>query len=105
MLKAMPTCVLVKSPQAFVIPVSGQFDLRKPAEYLEPLGLLCCSAKELIAILYGTKYQIQAAAIVEDSKKEKEKEKEKGKEKEWHEWWLVLSLDPTEESVQLQELP
>ena len=81
----MPTCVLTKSPQTFAIPVSGQLDLRKPAEYLKPLGLLYYSAKELNAILYGTKYEIQAAAIVEDSRKEKEKEKEKekGKEKEW----------------------
>ena len=73
----MPTCVLAKSPQAFAIPVSGKFDLRKPAEYLEPLGLLCRSAKELIRVLYGTKYQIQAAAIVEEPGKE---------------WWLVLGL-------------
>ena len=70
----MPTCVLTQSPQAFAIPVSGQFDLRKPAEYLEPLVPLCCSAKELIRVAYGTKYQIQAEAIVE---RPKEKRKEK----------------------------
>ena len=74
---AMPTCVLVQEEQAFAIPVSGQFDLRKPAEYLEKLVPLCCGAKELIRVAYGTKYQIQAAAIVEEPKKE---------------WWLVLGL-------------
>ena len=73
----MPTCVLAKSPQAFAIPVSGKFDLRQPAEYLETLGLLRCSAKELIGVAYGTTNQIQAAAIVEEPKKE---------------WWLVLGL-------------
>ena len=73
----MPTCVLVKSPQAFAIPVSGNCDLRKPAEYIEKLIPLCCDAKELTKVAYGTTYQIQAAAIVEEPKKE---------------WWLVLGL-------------
>ena len=38
---------------------------------------LCCGAKELTRVAYGTKCQIQAAAIVEEPKKE---------------WWLVLGL-------------
>ena len=52
LLKAMPTCVLAKSPQAFAIPVSGKFDHRKPAEYLEKLVPLCCGAKELTKVAY-----------------------------------------------------
>ena len=48
--KAMPTCVLAESPQAFAIPVSGTFDLRKPAEYLEMVVPLCCGAKELTKV-------------------------------------------------------
>ena len=73
----MPTCALVQQEQAFAIPVSNQFQLREPAKYLQPLMQLCCVAKELIKVLYGTKYQIQAVAIVEEPKKE---------------WWLVLGL-------------
>ena len=69
--------MLAKSPQAFAIHVCGQFDLRKPAEYLEMLIPLCCSAKELTKVAYGTRCQIQAVAIVEEPKKE---------------WWLVLGL-------------
>ena len=80
----MPTCALVQQEQAFAIPVSNQFQLREPAKYLQPLMQLCCVAKELIKVLYGTKYQIQAVAIVE-------RPKENRKETEW-EWWLVLSL-------------
>ena len=77
LLNAMPTCVLAKSPQAFAIPASGKFDLRKPTEYLEMLMPLCCGAKELTMVAYGTTCQIQAAAIVEEPGKE---------------WWLVLGL-------------
>ena len=73
----MQTCALVKSPQAFAIPVSGQFDLRDPAKYLQPLVPLCHGAKELTKVAYGTTCQIQAVAIVEEPKKE---------------WWLVLGL-------------
>ena len=73
----MPTCVLAQSPQAFAIPVSGDYDLREPAKYLQPLMPLCCGAKELTMVAYGTKCQIQAAAIVEEPGKE---------------WWLVLGL-------------
>ena len=73
----MPTCVLAQSPQAFAIPVSGQFDFRDPAKYLQPLVPLCHGAKELTKVAYGTKCQIQAVAIVEEPKKE---------------WWLVLGL-------------
>ena len=84
----MPTCVLVQEEQAFAIPVSNQFQLREPAKYVQPLMQLCCVAKELIKVLYGTKYQIQAVAIVE---RPKEKGNEMEMENEW-EWWLVLSL-------------
>ena len=73
----MPTCVLVKSPQAFAIPVSGTCDLRKPAEYLNKLIPLCCGAKELTKVAYGMKCQTQAVALVEEPRKE---------------WWLVLGL-------------
>ena len=38
---------------------------------------LCCGAKELTKVAYGTTCQIQAVAIVEEPKKE---------------WWLVLGL-------------
>ena len=73
----MPTCVLAQSPQAFAIPVSGQFDLREPAKYLEPLACLGAIANELAKQAYGTKCQIQALAIVEEVKTQ---------------WWLVLGL-------------
>ena len=73
----MPTCVRAQSPQAFAIPVSAGCDLRKPAKYLEPLMPLCCGAKELTMVAYGTKCQIQALAIVEEVKTQ---------------WWLVLGL-------------
>ena len=69
--------MLVKSPQAFAIPVSGQFDLHKPAKYLEPLACLGAIANELAKQAYGTKCQIQALAIVEEVKTQ---------------WWLVLGL-------------
>ena len=73
----MPTCVLVQEEQAFAIPVSGQYNLRESAKYLQPLMQLCCVARELPTVLYGTKYKLQAVAIVEEPMKE---------------WWLVLSL-------------
>ena len=38
---------------------------------------LCCGAKELTKVAYGTTCRIQAVAIVEEPKKE---------------WWLVLGL-------------
>ena len=77
MLNALPTCVLAQSPQTFAIPVSGDYDLHKPAKYLQPSMPLCCGAKELTKVAYGTTCQIQAVAIVEEPKKE---------------WWLVLGL-------------
>ena len=51
----MPTCVLTQSPQAFAIPVSGDYDLREPAKYPQPLMPLCWGAKELTRVVYGTK--------------------------------------------------
>ena len=72
----MPTCVLAQSPQAFAIPVSADSP-RQPAGYLHPLMPLCCGAKELTRVAYGTKCQIQATAIVEEPGKG---------------WWLVLGL-------------
>ena len=73
----MPTCELAQSPQAFAIPASGDYDLFEPAKYLQSLMPLCCGAKQLVRVAYGTKCEIQAAAIVEEPRKG---------------WWLVLGL-------------
>ena len=73
----MPTCELVKSPQALAIPVSGHFNLRDPATYLQSLPCLVVTARELTKQAYGTECQASAVAIVEEVNTQ---------------WWLVLGL-------------